>query len=928
MSPRLPPARGEVAHLLQAQDRASSPLGEPTCWPAALHTVAALVLEAARPMYLAWGPELSLVYNDACRRILGHRHPAALGRPLEQAWPEMWRCVGRLHERALQGEACEAENVECSVPHDGAERQAWFSLSCSPVRAGDAVAGVLCLIEETTERVLAERNRQAESQRLQQWFAQAPNLLAVLRGPEHRIEVANAAVHELTGHADMVGLTVREALPDLEAQGYIQLLDEVHRSGVPFIGRSMAARFRRAREAPLEERLFDLLFQPIRDDAGRVTGIFFSAVDVTESARTTAALRVSEERLLAATAGAGVGIWEIDLATGRGEWSEIASALVSLHRSDFTTTDWEEAVDPQDLPHLQAVWERALLHDTPYEVEFRTRARAPDGGPRWLLARGHVERNADGQPVRGCGVIFEVTERRRAQDAARQAQEALQAAEESMQLAMTIGAVGTWDWDMSHDRMHWSRSRFEVLGMEPTPTGEASMEMWLNSIPNEDVPALQAEWKRALESHDVFRSEHRYRRIDGRKIWVSAAGRFFYGEDGEPVRFVGVFFDITRRKQAEEALRNADRRKDEFLATLAHELRNPMAPIRNGLAILRVPGLEEGTRDRMLELMDRQVQHMVRLVDDLLEVSRITRGKIELRREVVELRSVVRATLDALQPQFHAAEHEVRMDLPAQPVLIHADPTRIAQVVDNLLSNACKYTPDGGQVRVALRVEGRQAVLEVEDNGTGIPPEMLDRVFELFTQVDRTLGRAKGGLGIGLALVQQLVRMHGGSVRAESAGIGSGARFTVRLPLMAAAPALAAGSAPPGWTSRAQPARVLVVDDNHDAADSLALLVESGGHEVRTAYDGPEALRLAPEFEPQWVLLDIGMPGMDGHEVARALRARPGGRQLKLVAVTGWGQAGDRRLTLASGFDAHLVKPVDPAALLQLLEQAEVAPTA
>ncbi len=925
MSSSLLPARGEVARLLQAQDWASTPLGESTRWPQALRTVAGVVFNAPRPMYVAWGPQLALLYNDAYRHILGDRHPAALGRPLREVWPEIWHCIGPLHEQALAGEAVQADDVECTIRRDGADAQCWFSVACSPVHEGDRVAGVLCLIDETTDRVRADRNRHDEYRRLQQWFAQAPNLLAVLHGPQHVIEVANKAVHELTGHTDMVGQTVREALRDLEGQGYYELLDEVFRSGTTFVGRSMAVTLRRSRDAPPEDRLFDFVFQPIRDDAGRVCGIFFSSVDVTESAQAAAALRASEQKLRAATEGAGVGTWELDLVTGRGRWSERGEALMGLGRREFTVTDWQEALHPDDRPAAQAVWQEAMALHKPYELEARTRATAEDGGPRWVMGRGMFEQDAFGQAVTARGVLLDVTERHRAQDAARQAQEALRAAEESMQLAMAIGAAGTWDWDMANDRMLWSRSRFEVLGMEPTPTGEASMAMWLNSIPNEDVPALQAEWQRALAAHDVFRSEHRYRRVDGRKIWVSAAGRFFYDDAGEPVRFVGVFFDISQRKKAEEALRNADRRKDEFLATLAHELRNPMAPIRNGLAILRVPGLEEGTRARMLELMERQVQHMVRLVDDLLEVSRITRGKIELRREVVELRSVVRASLEGQQPQFHAAQHEVRVDLPPQPVLVDADPTRIAQVVDNLLNNACKYTPDGGHVRVGLHVEGGEAVLSVQDNGTGIPADMLDRVFDLFTQIDRTLGRAKGGLGIGLALVQQLVRMHGGTVQAESEGIGAGACFTVRLPLMSAGTEPAAAGGVPELSAATQSLRVLVVDDNHDAADSLALLLQAGGHQARTAYDGFEALRAVAEFKPRWVLLDIGMPGMNGHEVARALRSRPGGDQLRLVAVTGWGQADDRRLTQASGFDVHLVKPVEPTALLQLLEQDEAA---
>ncbi|NUO73493.1 MAG: response regulator, partial [Frateuria sp.] len=404
----------------------------------------------------------------------------------------------------------------------------------------------------------------------------------------------------------------------------------------------------------------------------------------------------------------------------------------------------------------------------------------------------------------------------------------------------------------------------------------------------------------------------------GQPIWVTARGAAVRDAGGRVVGLRGTVQDITERKMAEEALRQADVRKDEFLATLAHELRNPLAPIRNGLELLRRTPADSATAVRARELMDRQLSHLVRLVDDLLDVSRVSQGKIALRRELVSLQSVMELALEICTPLVQAAQHRLQVDLPQQAVLLDADPTRVAQVLGNVLNNAARYTPAGGFIRVhAWRPGGDRVAIEISDNGTGIPREMLERVFDLFTQVDGPERNTHSGLGIGLALARRLVELHGGSIRAASEGPGQGSTFTIELAVADGAPdpAAASAAAAPGVGSR----QVLVVDDNVDAAETLALVLQLDGHSVHVAHGGQQALAMADSLRPDVVFLDIGLPDISGYEVATGLRAMPGLRGTKLVALTGWGAAGDKQQAREAGFDLHLTKPVSPDALSQAM---------
>jgi signal transduction histidine kinase len=374
-----------------------------------------------------------------------------------------------------------------------------------------------------------------------------------------------------------------------------------------------------------------------------------------------------------------------------------------------------------------------------------------------------------------------------------------------------------------------------------------------------------------------------------------------------------------------KALQDANHRKDEFLAMLAHELRNPLAPIRTAVQLLRLRELTEPQRRRARDVIERQVEHLVNLIDDLLDVSRITRGKITLQREPVFLGAIVARALETARPAIDANEHSLELDLPDELISVEGDQTRLVQVIANILHNAAKFMDPGGRIRLTARRDGHDAVIRIADSGIGIAPEQMPKIFELFTQVHSKTERAEGGLGIGLALVRQLTEMHGGTVTVHSEGVGRGAEFTVRLPVMTPH---VAGLDVAGLTNRSRevgpvpdiaPQRILVADDNHDAAEALSLQLQFAGHDVRTTHDGVEALEVAKTFDPDIVLLDLGMPKMDGYETARQLRLRSGGRRLSLIALTGWGQQQDRDRTADAGFDAHLVKPVAEAQLFRAL---------
>ncbi len=501
---------------------------------------------------------------------------------------------------------------------------------------------------------------------------------------------------------------------------------------------------------------------------------------------------------------------------------------------------------------------------------------------------------------------------------------ALIESERRLRLALQAGHTGAWDWDFATGKLTLSDESYAICAVQPGAFAE-TIEAFEQLVHEADREHVIVNLRAAIDQGEIYASEFRLVRHDGATRWVTTLGVVQLDASGRPASMTGTITDITERKCAEEALKDTDRRKDEFLATLAHELRNPLAPLRTGLHILNLSG-DPTTVSRTREMMERQLTHMVRLIDDLLDVSRINSGKITLRKERVLLRAVVDTAVEASRPIVASANHQLRTDLSEEPVWLTADPTRLAQVITNLLANAAKYTPEGGVIDLAAYREGGEVVIRVNDTGLGIPTGMLADVFEMFTQVNRTLERSQGGLGIGLALVKRLVEFHGGTITAESPGLGLGSTFTVRIPLVdssvsATEERSSTGCLPPPQVSGR---RVLVVDDNVDGAESLANMLQIAGHDIRTAHSGPAALDAARPFHPEVVFLDIGLPGMSGYEVARCLRREPSLGGAVLVALTGWGSDDDKRQSKEAGFDFHLTKPVELSAIESILAKVAV----
>jgi PAS domain S-box-containing protein len=477
---------------------------------------------------------------------------------------------------------------------------------------------------------------------------------------------------------------------------------------------------------------------------------------------------------------------------------------------------------------------------------------------------------------------------------------------------------GVWICDAEGRNLYSSESFLKLTGLTQE---QCSNLGWTHILHPDEAEATREAWQHCVRTGTPWYCEHRYLGTDGQYHPVVAHGTAIRAEDGRITGWAGINLDISRLKRTEEALREADRRKDEFLATLAHELRNPLAPIRHATKILDLPAASEDQRRWAREVISRQVQHMALLLEDLLDVSRITRGRLELKKDYVSLDKLVAAAVETAAPLIDAKQHSLEVRLPQEPIGLHVDPLRMAQALSNLLTNAAKYTDPHGHIIVSVTLTPDGIDIYVEDTGIGLAESALSKVFEMFSQVESAMERSQGGLGIGLALVKGLVSLHGGSVSAQSAGIGHGSRFTLHLPSSCIVhEAMRAPSEASADTLPGDPAfGVLIADDNKDAADSLAILLQIAGYQVHLAHSGAEALQNAERERPAALILDIGMPDQTGYEVARQLRRAAWAKQSLFVAVTGWGQAEDKQQAHAAGFDYHLTKPVDVRELENLL---------
>ena len=790
---------GEVERILR--DGACA-LGPAASWAPALAYAARFLFDNGVPAFLVWGPQQRLLYNDACLPLLGVRHPAALGRPLGEAWPEAALLLSTVLEKKADA-ACDSAPVAARVAAPGfgaAGGAAEFILA--PLRELDgAVGGYTCTVADGSGAGIG------------------------IDGPQFR------------AIADTIPQMVWSTLPDGLHDYYSQ-------------------------------RWYDF------------TGVQPGATD------------------------------------GEG---------------------WNEIVHADDRERTWTVWRHALATGLPYEVEYRLRHAS--GEYRWSLGRALPLRDGAGRIVRWIGTCTDIHELKTSQAALRDARLRQDA-------ALVAADIGTWTYDIQADLIHADRNLAAIFGVSDTGTEGAALAHFLDAIHPEDLPGAQAAIAASIASGDPFEREYRVRAGDGGGGWrhVLARGKVTRDDAGQPAWLPGIVLDVSRQKAVEgalrtseaqlrtaaDALREADQRKDEFLAMLAHELRNPLAPIAAAADVLTI-GKPDAARIRdVTAIIARQARHMTGLIDDLLDVSRVTRGQITLNRAPAALATLVAEAVEQVRPQLEARGHHLALDLGADMVLVDGDRKRLVQVFANLLGNAAKFTPAGGRIDVRLQVRPVACAVEltVADNGVGMPAPLLARAFDLFSQGDRSTERAQGGLGIGLALVRSLVELHGGRVGAESAGPGQGSRFSVTLPLPAAVTApVAPESGPEGadGSAGAAPAglRVLIVDDNVDAAQILAMFVEALGHRTHVLHSPSQALDYVRRTPPDLCVLDIGLPEFDGYELAARLRAMPGQADLPLVALSGYGQVQDKAKAMAAGFDRHFVKPIQGSEVLELLTGVE-----
>jgi PAS domain S-box-containing protein len=615
------------------------------------------------------------------------------------------------------------------------------------------------------------------------------------------------------------------------------------------------------------------------------------------------ALRASEERLRAIFSQSvlGIGITHAD-----GHFEEANEKLCTMlgyTAEEMRARSVADITHPDDVTKTQNQIRRLLDGSTgSYSLEKRYLHK--NGRVVWANTTVTLLRHADGAASQFIGIIEDITDRRQAEEARSRLAAVVESSDDAIVTKTLDGIITSWNPGAAR---HFGYSAEEVVGRTVTllaPPGHGDEE-----------PALLERIRRGerISHYTTVR-----RRKDGTLIDVSLSVSPLKDADGRIIGASKIARDITLQKKADEALREQDRRKDEFLATLAHELRNPLAPIRQAALISRSPGATEAQKLWSHDVISRQVQHMSLLLDDLLDISRVTRGMLELRTEMTEISAVVEAAVETARPAIDARRHRFSMQLPAKPVVFAADPLRLAQVLANLLTNAAKYTDPGGAITLTAEADADTITLSVTDTGIGLEHDTLSRVFTMFSQVESTRDRSEGGLGIGLALSKGLVNLHGGTIEAHSAGAGKGSEFRVRLPRHSVP---GSGRAQP-VTASGKPVtkrRVLIADDNRDAAESLAILLRLEGHEVAVATNGREALSVFQALGPQIALLDIGMPELDGYEVARRIRQSPTGPQTLLIAITGWGQDSDKARATAAGFIHHFTKPIEPSRLFDLL---------
>jgi PAS domain S-box-containing protein len=940
---------GDMGARMRDFDWAASPLGPPQGWSPALQTTLGIVLASHHPMFVFWGPEHRCFYNDAYAPSLGpEQHDVMLGQRAADQWVEIWDTIGPQIDRVMGGgDSTWHENQLVSVTRHGRRENVYWTYGYSPIpdaAAPNGIGGVLVVCTETTRQVLTEQRQrflvelgdalrpQNDARRIIATAIEAMGkYLGVSRVGYGQVQADNErieldtnytngvapilgifrleefGIHTVAGHHRGETVVCNDIAldPSLDAAKWAAIETRAFVS-VPLVlgGRFRASLFVNDRQPRVWSGNDVTLIE-------RVATRIWEAV---ERAQAEARLLLTTQRFELALQGSFISLAYQDLDL-RYTWyynfpTKSGDALGLTDADLFCEEDAAVLIGIKR--EVLASRERRRRTVTVHTQEARTFYD--------LLVEPILDGDGGVQGVK-CAA-FDVTDRKNAE---------LAIVEREAQLATLANAMPQLVWIGRPDGAleYVNRRLCEYTGLREDEV--IRHDTWRRVVHPQDWDAAMAVWADAISRGAPYTLEQRLRRADGVYRWFLVRAQPERDRVGRLVRWYGTSTDIDEAKRLEKqmmatqaALREADLRKDLFLATLSHELRNPLAPIRNAAQILASPALSPQRLQWAQSVIQRQVKHMAWLLDDLLDVARITQGKLELKKERVTLNGMVDAAVEATQPLFDDKKHRLTVNLPVAAPVLHADPLRISQVLSNLLTNAAKYTDPGGHIELSAQVETNTVRITVTDNGIGIARDGLERIFDMFAQVDASTPRAEGGLGIGLSIVKGLVELHGGSVAADSDGVAQGSRFTVRLPIITGTRGIPEEDwAPTGDAATVAPPkrarRVLVADDNRDAADSLAMLLQIDGHDVRVAHGGGAALAIAQAFRPQVALLDIGMPDMTGYEVASALRREDWGKDIYLIALTGWGQEADRRRSREAGFDRHLTKPADPDELKAVL---------
>ena len=954
-------ASGGMRALLRAHPWEASVLGHPDTWPRELHTAIEIMLDARHAALVGWGPDAIMFYNDAYAQVLGARHPAALGQPFSTVWAELWPEIGPRVEGALAGAPQHLVDAPILIPHEGRMRQLWFSVDYTPLRlASGAVAGFYHSGFDTTEKVNDARWRRFQltlGARLREVHTSSEIIATASAMIGAELDAARIMYAETDNDGDDFTLRsewvaeglapVAGAHPRLDDFGpaLLKTLRAGQAVSVDDVARDPRSAAHGARYADIG--IGALVALPLLQAGRLVTVVSVQSAqprhwqdielrmlqDVAERTWTALdalhahqALRDSEARLSAVfdSLPVGVGVANLDgrLVLSNQEMGRYVPSGILPSRDDARFARWHalhadgSPVERHDFPGARALRGEHVVPGI--EALYRDDA----GAETWTHIIAVPIRDADGNITGQVSVVTDIDRVKRAEARLRASEEKYRNLFDRMDEGFCIVEI-LFDAD-------GAPNDFRYLEINPMFSKQSGLVDARGRTALEMVPALERSWIErigAVAVTGVADQFEQYSETLGRWFETNASP---LGEAGAH-QVALIFRDTTERRSTEEDLRRlgledaeASRRKSEFLAVLAHELRNPMAPIRTGLEIMRLRADSPETIERVREMLDRQTRQMTHLIDDLLDVARVTSGKIEIRKQLVDLNRVVASAVETSSPMIQSARHTLDVVTWDEPLLLEIDPTRIAQVVGNLLTNAAKYTPAGGRIALAVRKESGEAVVAVTDSGVGLAPESQEEIFEMFNQVGRNMGLAQGGLGIGLALVRQLVALHGGSVTASSDGVGTGSTFVLRLPLGARPPAGIDDAVQPERRSvQRRTFRILVVDDNTDAAESLSLLLQLNAHEIRTATNGKDALALAAQFRPDIAFLDIGMPGMTGYELAVRLRQLPDLARLHIVAVTGWGSEEDQARSREAGIDQHFTKPIAAETVSRLLSQID-----